>query len=88
MEVQGEGERMYSSYSFTTSALDGGVWLVSLHGHALAPEKESPGTHCTEGWVGPRPGLDTEATGERLCLCRGSNLDCPVVRSVARHCTD
>jgi hypothetical protein len=34
--------------------------------------------------VGPRAGLDTEVRGKISCLCRGSNLDRPVVESVAR----
>jgi hypothetical protein len=33
------GERMYSSYSFSTSALDGGEWSASRLGRALAPGK-------------------------------------------------
>jgi hypothetical protein len=52
------GERRYSSYSFSTSALDGGEWSASRPGRAF-----TPGTHCTGGWVGPRAGLDTEAEG-------------------------
>jgi hypothetical protein len=31
---------------------------------ALYPRERTPGTHCTGGWVGPRAGLDTEATGK------------------------
>jgi hypothetical protein len=31
------GERIYSSYSFTTSALDGAEWSNSRPGHALPP---------------------------------------------------
>jgi hypothetical protein len=72
-------ERRYSSYSSSTSALDG----VGGQCHApaaLYPREKTPGTHCTGGWVGPRAGLDTEATGKISCLCRGSNLDLPVVR--------
>jgi hypothetical protein len=38
MEALG-GERMYSSYSFTTSALDGGEWSASRPCHALPPGK-------------------------------------------------
>jgi hypothetical protein len=34
------GERKYSSYSFTTSALDGGEWSASRPGRALRPGKE------------------------------------------------
>jgi hypothetical protein len=40
---------------------------------ALYPRGKDPGAHCTGGWVGPRAGLDTEATGKILCPCRGSN---------------
>jgi hypothetical protein len=38
--------------------------------------------------VGPRAGLDSEVRGKILCLCRGSDLDRPVVQSVVKHCTD
>jgi hypothetical protein len=34
------GERRYSSYSFTTSALDGGEWSASRPGRALPPGKD------------------------------------------------
>jgi hypothetical protein len=79
------GERMYSSYSFTTSELDGGEWSASHPGRALPLGKGPPNTHCTGGWVGPSAGLDTEARGETSCLCQGSNFDCPVIQSIARH---
>jgi hypothetical protein len=36
------GERRYSSYSFLTSALDGGEWSASRSGRALSPGKEPP----------------------------------------------
>jgi hypothetical protein len=58
------GERRYSSYSFSTSALDGGEWLASRLGRAFTPGERTPGTHCTGGWVGPRAGVDTEARGK------------------------
>jgi hypothetical protein len=45
-------------------------------------------THCTGSWVGLRAGLDAEVRGKISCLCRGSNLDGPVVQSVTRHYTD
>jgi hypothetical protein len=35
----GGGDRMYSSYSFTTSALDGAEWSASGPGCALPPGK-------------------------------------------------
>jgi hypothetical protein len=82
MEVEGGGGRMYSSYSFTTSALDRCEWSASRSGRALPPGE---GTLWTGGWVGPKAGLDTEIRGKIYCLCRGSNLDGPVVQSVARH---
>jgi hypothetical protein len=76
------GERMYSSYSFTTSALDG-WWVVSV-----SPGGRTPGTHWTGGWVCTRAGLDSEVRGKISCLCRVSNLDRPVVQPLARHYTD
>jgi hypothetical protein len=81
------GERRYSFYSFSTSALD----RVRVQHHtsaALCPGERTPGTHCTGGWVGPRDGLDTEDRGTILCLCRGSNPDRQVVQSAVRHHTD
>jgi hypothetical protein len=64
-------------------------WVVSVTPRPrFSPGERNPGTHCTGGWVGPRAGLDTEATGKILCLCRGSNLDRPVVQPVARHYTE
>jgi hypothetical protein len=40
-------ERKYSSYSFTTSALDGDEWLASRPGRALPPGKGPP---VSIGW--------------------------------------
>jgi hypothetical protein len=45
MEVFGGGgevQRKYSSYSFLTSALEGGERLASRPGRALPPGKEPP----------------------------------------------
>jgi hypothetical protein len=43
---------MYSSYSFTTSALDGGEWSASRPGRALPPGK-GPSVHIVQeaGWA-------------------------------------
>jgi hypothetical protein len=80
------GERKYSSYSFSTSALDRDE--CQRHAPAaLHPRERTPGTQCTGGWVGSRAGLDTEARGKILCLCCGSTLDRPVVQPVARYYT-
>jgi hypothetical protein len=81
MEALG-GERTYSSYSFTTSALDGSEWLASRPGRAFTPGERTPGTHCTGGWVWTQR---LEKTSFRPC--RGSNPDRPVVQPVVRHYT-
>jgi hypothetical protein len=36
----GAKEEIYSSYSFSTSTLDGGEWLASRPGRALPPGKD------------------------------------------------
>jgi hypothetical protein len=55
---------------------------------ALQPRERTISTHCKGGWVGPGAGLDTEAEGKILRLCRGSNLDSSIVQPVARHYND
>jgi hypothetical protein len=60
VEARG-GERMYSSYSFTTLALDGGEWSASRLGRALAPGQGPPVPIVQETGC-----LDTEATGKIL----------------------
>jgi hypothetical protein len=79
-------ERRYSSYSFTTSALDGGEWSASRPSRALPPGERTSGTHWTGGWVGPRAGW-TRDRGKILSPCRGSNPDHLVVQPVVRHYT-
>jgi hypothetical protein len=51
MEALG-GERRYSSYSFTTSELDGGEWSASRPGRAIPPGKGPP-VHIVQeaGWA-------------------------------------
>jgi hypothetical protein len=54
---------------------------VSGHRHApaaLYPRGKDPGTCWIGGWVGLRAGLDTEARGKILYLCRGWNPSRPV----------
>jgi hypothetical protein len=72
-----EGERLYSCYSFFTSALDG-VSGQRYAPAALYPQQRTPGTLGIRGLVGLRAGLDTEARRKVLCLCRGSNPGHPV----------
>jgi hypothetical protein len=62
------GGRRHSSYSFFTSALDAGEWSVSRPGRVLF--LGTPGTDGTGGCVVLTAGLDTEARGKILCLCR------------------
>jgi hypothetical protein len=75
------GERMYSSYSFATSALDGGEWSASHPGRALPPEKGPPVPIVQEaGWASepvwtqrleekslPLPGIEPHSPGRPVC---------------------
>ena len=47
---------MHRSTLSLTWALVGG-WMIKATSRPLYPQ-EWPGTHCIEGWVGPRAGLD------------------------------
>ena len=47
---------MHSSTLSLTSALGGGWWSTPRLGRCT--RWETPGTHCVEGWVDPRTGLD------------------------------
>jgi hypothetical protein len=78
------GERRCSSYSFLTSALDGGEWSASRPGRALPPGKGPPVPIVQEAGWAPEP-VWTQVRGNILCPCRGSNLDRPIVQSVVRH---
>jgi hypothetical protein len=63
-------------------------WVVSITPwlHFTQGER-TPCTHWIGGWVGPRVGLDRDATGKSP-LSLLSNLDHPVAQSVVRHYTD
>jgi hypothetical protein len=77
------GERRYSSYSSTTSALDGGEWS------APCPSSASPPVPIVQevGWTTEL--VWTQRLEEKsFRLCRGSNLDCPVIQPTAKHYTD
>jgi hypothetical protein len=70
-------EMRYSSYSFTTSTLDG----VSGQHHApaaLYPLAKDPWYPLDRRLVHPTASLDIEVRGTIIFLCRGSNLDHPV----------
>jgi hypothetical protein len=49
------GNRRYSSYSFLTSALEGGEWSASCSGRALPPGKEPPVPSVQEAGWAPDP---------------------------------
>jgi hypothetical protein len=49
------GDRRYSSYSFSTSALDGGEWSASRPGRDLVPGKGPPVPIVQEAGWAPGP---------------------------------
>jgi hypothetical protein len=49
------GERRYISYSYLTSALDGGEWSASRPGRALPPGKGPPVPIVQEAGWAPEP---------------------------------
>jgi hypothetical protein len=55
-----EGDVWYSSYTFLTSAVDGGEQLASCPSCYFYPQERTPDTHWVRGWMGLRTGLDTE----------------------------
>jgi hypothetical protein len=48
--MKAQRERMYSSYSFMTLALDGGEWSASRPGRALLSGKGPPVPIVQEAW--------------------------------------
>jgi hypothetical protein len=78
-------ERKYSSYSFLTSALDGGEWSASRPGRALPPGKDPPvPIEQEDGWA-PEP-VWTQRLEEKSSASVGDRT--PVVQSVVNHHTD
>jgi hypothetical protein len=77
--AEAKGERRYSSYSFFTSALDGGEWSASRPCRTYpSPPARILGTQWIKGWVGLRAGLDTEVRVKVLWFWRRSNPGRPV----------
>jgi hypothetical protein len=74
------GERRFSSYIFSTSALDGGEWSVSHAGRALSTGKGPPVPIIQEaGWV-PEPiwtqrleGKPLASAGDRTSIAWSSS---------------
>jgi hypothetical protein len=72
------GERRYSSYSFTTSALDVGEWSASRPGRALPPEKGLPVPILQEAGWAPEP-VWTKRLEEKSSAPAGDRT--PIARS-------
>jgi hypothetical protein len=71
--MKAQGKSMYSSYSFTNAALDGGGLSASRPFRALPPKKGTPVPILQEaGWV-PEPVWTQRLKKKSFCLCRGSN---------------
>jgi hypothetical protein len=51
---------------------------------ALPPGKGPPVPTVQVARWAPEPDWTQKLRGKTLCLCRGSNLDCPVLQFVAR----
>jgi hypothetical protein len=79
------GKRMYSSYSFTTSVLDGGEWLESRPGFALPPGKGPPVPIVQEAGWAPEP-VWTQSLEEKSLASAGDWTS--IVQSVARDYMD
>jgi hypothetical protein len=66
----------------------GGEWSASRPGRALPQGKGAPVPIVQEtGWA-PEPVWTQRLEEKILCLCRGSNLDRPIVQPLVRHYTD
>jgi hypothetical protein len=75
-----EWKRMYSSYSFAMSALDGGEWSESRPGRALPPGKVRPGSIVQEDGLAPQPvwtqrlkEKSLASAGDRTSIARSSS---------------
>jgi hypothetical protein len=82
------GARMYSSYSSSTLALEGDEWSASRPGRAVASRKENPVPTVQETGLAPELVWTQRLQDKSIRLCRGSNLNRPVVQPVATHYTD
>jgi hypothetical protein len=73
------GESKYSSYSFSTSAVDGGEWSASHPSRVLVPRKGPPVPIVQEAGWAPEPVWTQRLDKKSFCPCRRSNLDRSVV---------
>jgi hypothetical protein len=77
------GERIYSSYSLSTSALDGGERSASRPGRTLALGKGPPVPIVQEAGWAPKSVWTRRLEEKSFRLCQGSDVDRPVVQPVA-----
>jgi hypothetical protein len=82
------GGEEYSSYSFKTSAPDGGEWSAPRPSSALAPGKRPPVPTVQEAGWAPEPDWTQRLEEKSFRVCWGSNFDRPVVQPIVRHYTD
>jgi hypothetical protein len=68
--------------------LDGGQWSPSRPGRSLPPGKGPPVPIGQEAGWAPEPVCMQSLEERSSCRCRVSNLDHPVVQTVARQYTD
>jgi hypothetical protein len=78
---------MYSSYSFLTSAIDGGEWSAPRSGRDLPWGKDTPVPIVQEAGWASEPVWTQRLHEKSFAPCRGSNPDRPIVQSVVRHYT-
>jgi hypothetical protein len=71
-------ERLYSYYSFLTSALDG-VSCQLYPAAVIYPPRKYPRYQVDVRLGGPRAGMDTEAKGKILYLSQETNPDRPTL---------
>jgi hypothetical protein len=62
--------------------------VVSFTTRPLYPQGKFPGTHWTEGWVGPRAILDAVVKRKIPSPRRETNLRTPIVQPIAQRYTD
>jgi hypothetical protein len=79
------GDRRYSSYSFLTSAVEGGEWPASRPGRTLPPGNEPPVPIVQEAGWAPEP-VRTQGLEEKSSASVGGQT--PAVQSVVRRYTD
>jgi hypothetical protein len=82
------GQKRYSSYSFSISLLDGGEWSASRPVRGLGQDEVPPVPVVQEAGWAPQPVWTQRLEKNSSCLCRGSDLDRPVVQSVVIYYTD